>query len=86
MDPPLLYFTEGVANSFKMIFIGGGLVFLIYLGWPTWNSKRDTNNKETARPFSPRKQIEFESSRIFVGASVFGYALFALVSEPISGW
>lgn len=47
---------------FKVILIGGGVIFLIYMGWTTWNSKPSNNRKEIAENFSIKKQVLFSAS------------------------
>lgn len=42
--------------------LGGGVTFLIYMGWATWNSKPTNERKEMAESFSLKKQILFSAS------------------------
>lgn len=46
----------------KAILIGGGFIFLIYMGWATWNSKPSNERKEIAENFSLKKQVLFSAS------------------------
>ncbi|WP_332633792.1 LysE/ArgO family amino acid transporter [Halalkalibacter flavus] len=46
----------------KTILIGGGFIFLIYMGWTTWNSKANNERKEIAKKFSLKKQVLFAVS------------------------
>jgi L-lysine exporter family protein LysE/ArgO len=46
----------------KTILIGGGFIFLIYMGWTTWNSKPNNERKEIAKKFSLKKQVLFAVS------------------------
>ncbi|OIK12067.1 lysine transporter LysE [Bacillus sp. MUM 116] len=46
----------------KTILIGGGFIFLVYMGWTTWNSKPGNQKKEMAEKFSLKKQILFAAS------------------------
>ncbi|CAM4004153.1 LysE/ArgO family amino acid transporter [Cohnella lubricantis] len=45
----------------KNILVWGGCLFLIYMGWSTWNSKPSQTN-ETANNFSFKKQVLFAAS------------------------
>jgi L-lysine exporter family protein LysE/ArgO len=46
----------------KAILIGVGFIFLIYMGWTTWNSKPSNERKKTAENFSIKQQILFAAS------------------------
>ncbi|MGM0923978.1 MAG: LysE/ArgO family amino acid transporter [Bacillota bacterium] len=46
----------------KAILIGGGFIFLIYMGWTTWNSKPSNEREEMAKKFSLKKQVLFAAS------------------------
>jgi L-lysine exporter family protein LysE/ArgO len=46
----------------KTILIGGGFIFLIYMGWTTWNSKPSNEREEMAKKFSLKKQVLFAAS------------------------
>jgi L-lysine exporter family protein LysE/ArgO len=46
----------------KAILIGGGCIFLIYMGWTTWNSKPSNERKEIAENFSMKKLVLFSAS------------------------
>lgn len=54
-----------VMHSFwiKTVLLVGGVCFLIFMGWTTWNSKPDANNGEVTRQsFMAGKQIAFAAS------------------------
>lgn len=54
-----------VLHSFwiKTVLLTGGVVFLIYMGWSTWNSKPSANNgEETSQSFMAGRQIAFAAS------------------------
>ncbi|WHY89878.1 LysE/ArgO family amino acid transporter [Neobacillus cucumis] len=46
----------------KTILIGGGFVFLVYMGWTTWTSKPGNRKEEIEKKFSLKKQILFAAS------------------------
>ncbi|WP_160718669.1 LysE/ArgO family amino acid transporter [Bacillus sp. USDA818B3_A] len=46
----------------KMILIGVGCIFLIYMGWTTWNSKPHNEREESGNKFSLKKQVLFAAS------------------------
>ncbi|USK34265.1 LysE/ArgO family amino acid transporter [Bacillus sp. F19] len=46
----------------KTILIGGGFIFLMYMGWTTWNSKPSNEREEMAKKFSLKKQVLFAAS------------------------
>jgi L-lysine exporter family protein LysE/ArgO len=46
----------------KMILIGAGCIFLIYMGWTTWNSKPSHEREVSANKFSLKKQVWFAAS------------------------
>lgn len=46
----------------KMILIGGGFIFLTYMGWTTWNSKPSNERDLSANKFSLKKQVLFAAS------------------------
>jgi L-lysine exporter family protein LysE/ArgO len=46
----------------KTILMGGGFIFLIYMGWTTWNSKPSNEREEIAKKFSLKKQVLFAAS------------------------
>ncbi|UAL52714.1 MULTISPECIES: LysE/ArgO family amino acid transporter [Metabacillus] len=46
----------------KTILVGGGFIFLIYMGWTTWNSKPSNERAEIAKKFSLKKQVLFAAS------------------------
>jgi L-lysine exporter family protein LysE/ArgO len=46
----------------KMILIGAGCIFLIYMGWTTWNSKPSNEREVSANKFSLKKQVWFAAS------------------------
>ncbi|WP_144475351.1 LysE/ArgO family amino acid transporter [Cytobacillus oceanisediminis] len=47
---------------FKVILVGGGIIFLVYMGWITWNSKPNNEKGSIAKEFSIKKQILFAAS------------------------
>ncbi|CAM3857267.1 LysE/ArgO family amino acid transporter [Mesobacillus thioparans] len=47
---------------FKVILIGGGIVFLVYMGWTTWNSEPNNEKGSMSKGFSIKKQIVFAAS------------------------
>ncbi|MDZ5470424.1 LysE/ArgO family amino acid transporter [Bacillus sp. 31A1R] len=47
---------------FKTILMGGGFVFLMYMGWSTWKSKPNVGGSEVAEKFTFKKQIIFAAS------------------------
>ncbi len=47
---------------FKVILIGGGIVFLVYMGWTTWNSEPKNEKDSISKGFSIKKQIVFAAS------------------------
>jgi len=47
---------------FKFILIGGGVVFLVYMGWTTWNSKPTNQRSSDVNRFSLKKQVLFAAS------------------------
>jgi L-lysine exporter family protein LysE/ArgO len=46
----------------KTVLLGGGLIFLIYMGWTTWYSKPSNEKEEVAKKFSLKKQVLFAAS------------------------
>ena len=46
----------------KMILIGVGCIFLLYMGWTTWNSKPSNAREVSANKFSLKKQVLFAAS------------------------
>ncbi|MBO0961390.1 amino acid transporter [Neobacillus sp. MM2021_6] len=46
----------------KTILIGGGIVFLLYMGWSTWNSQPSMDREEVAKKFPLKKQVVFAAS------------------------
>lgn len=46
----------------KTVLLGGGFIFLIYMGWTTWNSKAGNEKEELAKSFSLKKQVLFAAS------------------------
>ncbi|MBT2655881.1 amino acid transporter [Bacillus sp. ISL-18] len=46
----------------KMILIGAGCIFLLYMGWITWNSKPSNVSEESRNKFSLKKQVVFAAS------------------------
>lgn len=46
----------------KMILIGAGCIFLIYMGWTTWNSKPSNEREVSGNKFSLKKQVLFAAS------------------------
>jgi L-lysine exporter family protein LysE/ArgO len=53
-----------VLGSFwlKAGLLGAGILFLIYMGWTTWNSKTGNGEDEASRKFSLKKQVLFAAS------------------------
>jgi L-lysine exporter family protein LysE/ArgO len=47
---------------FKVILVGGGIIFLVYMGWTTWNSKPNNEKGSIEKEFSIKKQILFAAS------------------------
>ncbi|MCI1592888.1 LysE/ArgO family amino acid transporter [Heyndrickxia oleronia] len=47
---------------FKVILIGGGGIFLVYMGWTTWNSKPNNQRNADVNKFSLKKQLLFAAS------------------------
>ncbi|GIN39341.1 MULTISPECIES: LysE/ArgO family amino acid transporter [Heyndrickxia] len=47
---------------FKVILIGGGVIFLVYMGWTTWNSKPNNQRNSDVNKFSLKKQLLFAAS------------------------
>jgi L-lysine exporter family protein LysE/ArgO len=45
----------------KLLLLGAGILFLLRLGWTTWNSKAQTGS-DSASGFSPKRQIAFAAS------------------------
>lgn len=43
----------------KTAVMGAGILFLLYMGWSTWESEPSTGESEAAERFPPRKQIAF---------------------------
>ncbi|WP_110926781.1 LysE/ArgO family amino acid transporter [Bacillus massiliglaciei] len=46
----------------QMILAGGGMLFLLYMGWTTWNSQPDQEKEEVSKRFSVKKQVMFAAS------------------------
>lgn len=46
----------------KMILIMGGCIFLIYMGWISWNSKPSKDKEELPKKFPLKKQVLFAAS------------------------
>lgn len=46
----------------KMVVMGAGVLFLLYMGWSTWKSEPATGESEASEMFPPRKQIAFAAS------------------------
>jgi L-lysine exporter family protein LysE/ArgO len=46
----------------RMILLIAGIIFLIYMGFVTWNSKAAMNEGESRISFSPKKQVIFAMS------------------------
>lgn len=58
----------------KMVVMGAGVLFLLYMGWSTWKSEPATGESEAAEMFPPRKQIAFRRLSIAAEPSChFGY-------------
>ncbi|WP_338452858.1 LysE/ArgO family amino acid transporter [Niallia oryzisoli] len=53
-----------ILSSFwiKVTLIGGGVSFLVYMGWTTWNSKPNQEKSSYVNRFSLKKQILFAAS------------------------
>jgi L-lysine exporter family protein LysE/ArgO len=53
-----------ILSSFwiKFILIGGGVTFLVYMGWTTWNSKLNNQRNSDVNRFSLKKQVLFAAS------------------------
>jgi L-lysine exporter family protein LysE/ArgO len=53
-----------ILSSFwiKLILVGGGAAFLVYMGWTTWNSKPNHQGSSDANKFSLKKQVLFAAS------------------------
>src|SRR4051812_44677205 len=46
----------------KMILIGAGCIFLLFMGWTTWNSKPSNEGEASRNTFSLKKQVLFAAS------------------------
>lgn len=46
----------------KTVLLGGGFIFLINMGWTTWNSKPSNEREEIAKKYSLKKQVLFAAS------------------------
>ncbi|MED4227113.1 LysE/ArgO family amino acid transporter [Neobacillus cucumis] len=46
----------------KIFLVGAGCIFLIYMGWTTWNSKPSNERGVSANKFSLKKQVLFAAS------------------------
>jgi len=46
----------------KNLLLGGGTLFLVYMGWVTWSNTPNTTQKEEEVLYAPRKQIAFALS------------------------
>lgn len=46
----------------KTILFGGGILFLLYMGWSIWRSSADNAQTERPVPLAPRKQVAFALS------------------------
>jgi L-lysine exporter family protein LysE/ArgO len=46
----------------KFILIGGGVIFLVYMGWTTWNSKPNNQRNSDVERLLLKKQILFTAS------------------------
>lgn len=46
----------------KVILIGGGVVFLVYMGWTTWNTKPNNQRNSDVNSMSLKKQVLFAAS------------------------
>ncbi|MEH7392254.1 LysE/ArgO family amino acid transporter [Bacillus sp. JJ1474] len=53
-----------ILSSFwiKTILLGAGLIFLIYMGWTTWNRKPSNEREDIAKKFPLKKQVLFAAS------------------------
>lgn len=53
-----------ILSSFwmKVILITGGVTFLVYMGWTTWNSKPTNQGNSDENNFSLKKQVLFAAS------------------------
>jgi L-lysine exporter family protein LysE/ArgO len=53
-----------ILSSFwmKVILITGGVIFLVYMGWTTWNSKPNSQRNSDVKKFSLKKQVLFAAS------------------------
>ncbi|MBS4214592.1 LysE/ArgO family amino acid transporter [Neobacillus rhizophilus] len=53
-----------ILSSFwmKVILITGGVIFLVYMGWTTWNSKPNSQRNSEEIKFSLKKQVLFAAS------------------------
>ncbi|KAB2329710.1 amino acid transporter [Cytobacillus depressus] len=53
-----------ILSSFwiKTILLGAGFIFLIYMGWTTWNSKPGNEREEILKKFPLKKQVLFAAS------------------------
>jgi len=53
-----------ILNSFwiKTILLGAGIIFLIFMGWTTWNSKPINDREDMMKKFSMKKQVMFAAS------------------------
>ncbi|MBT2757480.1 amino acid transporter [Mesobacillus foraminis] len=53
-----------ILSSFwiKFILIWGGVSFLVYMGWTTWNSKPNNQRNSDVNRFSLKKQVLFAAS------------------------
>ncbi|KIY20986.1 MULTISPECIES: LysE/ArgO family amino acid transporter [Mesobacillus] len=47
---------------FKVILVSGGILFLVYMGWTTWNSIPNKEENSLTTEFSIKKQILFAAS------------------------
>lgn len=48
--------------AFKMALIGVGVVFLLYMGWLTWNHVSEHNGPEAKKSFSLKQQVVFATT------------------------
>lgn len=46
----------------KIILIVGGCIFLVYMGWTSWNSKPNKDKEDVQKKFSLKKQVLFAAS------------------------
>ncbi|WP_409303936.1 LysE/ArgO family amino acid transporter [Peribacillus sp. SCS-155] len=53
-----------ILSSFwlKAILITAGVIFLVYMGWTTWNSKPNSERNSDINKFSLKKQVLFAAS------------------------